>query len=78
MFAVSKRAPHLFHAKRPARSHTQMPEYKAPLRDIRFLLHELFHIEQHYARFPQTAELSTELIDAMLDEIERGYVGGES
>jgi alkylation response protein AidB-like acyl-CoA dehydrogenase len=45
-----------------------MPEYKAPLRDIRFLLHELFHIEQHYARFPQTAELSTELIDAMLDE----------
>ena len=45
-----------------------MPEYKAPLRDIRFLIHELFQIEKHYARFPQTAELNTELLDAMLDE----------
>ena len=45
-----------------------MPEYKAPLRDIRFLLYELFDIEKHYARFPQTAELSRELLDAMLDE----------
>jgi len=45
-----------------------MPEYKAPLRDIRFLLYEVFDIERHYARFPQCSDLSRDLLDAMIDE----------
>jgi alkylation response protein AidB-like acyl-CoA dehydrogenase len=45
-----------------------MFEYKAPLRDIRFVLYELLDIESHYQRFPRTAGLSRDVIDAMLDE----------
>ena len=26
-----------------------MPQYKAPLRDMQFVLHELLNAEQHYA-----------------------------
>ena len=29
-----------------------MLQYKAPLRDIRFVLHELLDVEKHYAQLP--------------------------
>jgi alkylation response protein AidB-like acyl-CoA dehydrogenase len=45
-----------------------MPQYKAPLRDIRFVLYELLDVEKHYARLPGGADLNRELIDAMLGE----------
>ncbi len=45
-----------------------MPQYKAPLRDIRFVLHELLEVEKHYARLPGGADLNEELVDAMLGE----------
>ena len=45
-----------------------MPQYKAPLRDIRFVLYELLDVEKHYARLPGGADLNRELVDAMLGE----------
>lgn len=41
--------------------------YQAPLRDMRFVLHELLNVEQHYATIPAFAEVSCELIDSILD-----------
>ena len=45
-----------------------MPPYKAPLRDIRFVLFELLDLEKHYAQLPGAEELSREVVDAMLGE----------
>jgi len=45
-----------------------MPQYKAPLRDIRFVLFELLDLEKHYAQLPGAEELSREVVDAMLGE----------
>lgn len=45
-----------------------MPQYKAPLRDMHFVLHELLNIEQHYAKLPAYADLvSRELVDQYLE-----------
>ena len=44
-----------------------MPHYKAPLRDMRFLLHEVFDIESHY-RDNGFDEVTADLIDAVLQE----------
>jgi alkylation response protein AidB-like acyl-CoA dehydrogenase len=45
-----------------------MPQYRAPLRDIRFVLYDLFNVEKHYARLPGAEDLNSEVIDAMLGE----------
>ncbi|MAL95231.1 MAG: acyl-CoA dehydrogenase [Haliea sp.] len=45
-----------------------MPEYKAPLRDIQFVLHELLQSESLYQRLPAYQEASRELMDAVLGE----------
>ena len=45
-----------------------MPQYKAPLEDMRFLLHEVFGAEQFLSSLNGTEELSGELLDAILDE----------
>ena len=45
-----------------------MPQYKAPLRDMRFVLYDVLEIEQHYARIPGATDLSREVIDSMLSE----------
>ena len=45
-----------------------MPQYKAPLRDIRFVLFELLDMEKHYAQLPGAEELNREVVDAMLGE----------
>ena len=45
-----------------------MPEYKAPLRDIQFVLHELLQSESLYQRLPEYQEASRELMDAVIDE----------
>ncbi|HET8937013.1 MAG TPA: acyl-CoA dehydrogenase C-terminal domain-containing protein [Polyangiales bacterium] len=45
-----------------------MLQYKAPLRDIRFVLHELLEVEKHYAQLPGADELNREVVDAMLSE----------
>ncbi|WP_372864381.1 acyl-CoA dehydrogenase C-terminal domain-containing protein [Spongiibacter sp.] len=45
-----------------------MPEYKAPLRDMQFLLHEVFNAEQLWQSMPGTEEVNRELADAILEE----------
>ncbi|OMH25723.1 acyl-CoA dehydrogenase C-terminal domain-containing protein [Motiliproteus sp. MSK22-1] len=45
-----------------------MPEYNAPLRDIRFALNELLDFENHYASLSGCEEVSPDLVDAILEE----------
>ena len=46
-----------------------MPEYKAPLRDIQFVMNELLDMPGHYANIPAYAEVATpDMIDAILTE----------
>ena len=45
-----------------------MPQYKAPLRDMQFVLHELLAAEQHYAQLPAFQDtVSRELVDQYLE-----------
>ncbi len=44
-----------------------MPSYQAPLRDMRFVLHELLEVE-NYSNMPGFEEASPDLIDAVLEE----------
>lgn len=48
-----------------------MPNYKAPLQDMRFLLHRVFKGEQFLATMAGTAELKADLLDAILEECAR-------
>ncbi len=45
-----------------------MPEYKAPLREISFVMKELLGSEEHYASFPGGAEASPEMVEAIISE----------
>lgn len=45
-----------------------MPDYKAPLREIRFVLNELLGSEQHYAALPGCEDASPDMVDAILVE----------
>lgn len=45
-----------------------MPEYKAPLRDIRFVMNEVLASEQHYASLPGCEEATPDMLDAILEE----------
>jgi alkylation response protein AidB-like acyl-CoA dehydrogenase len=46
-----------------------MPVYKAPLRDMRFLLNEVFDFESHYKTLPNGAEATPDMVDAILTEM---------
>jgi alkylation response protein AidB-like acyl-CoA dehydrogenase len=46
-----------------------MPEYKAPLREIKFVMDEVLDMPGHYASLPAYAEVATpEMIDAIVNE----------
>ncbi len=46
-----------------------MADYKAPLRDMRFVLNEVFEVSRLWARLPALAEVvDTETVDAILEE----------
>ena len=45
-----------------------MPEYKAPLRDISFVVNELLQSEQLYQTLPRYSEATQDLIDAIIEE----------
>jgi len=45
-----------------------MAIYKAPIRDMQFVLHELLDAERHFAELPGGEEASVDLIDAILEE----------
>ncbi|MCK2169451.1 acyl-CoA dehydrogenase N-terminal domain-containing protein, partial [Thalassospira xiamenensis] len=44
-----------------------MPEYKVPLRDMRFVLNEVLDLDAHYARLG-LEEVNSELLNAFLEE----------
>ena len=45
-----------------------MPVYKAPLRDTRFLLNEVFDFPEHYRNLVNGAEATPDMVDAILGE----------
>ncbi|MEQ8954308.1 MAG: acyl-CoA dehydrogenase family protein, partial [Gammaproteobacteria bacterium] len=45
-----------------------MSDYRAPLRDMKFLLHQVFAVDRFFAAMPDTEEVSSDLVDAILDE----------
>ena len=45
-----------------------MPAYKAPLRDMRFLMNEVFDYPKHYANLPGGEDATPDMVDAILDE----------
>lgn len=45
-----------------------MPDYQAPLRDIRFVLNDLLEAPDHYARLPGAEEFGPDLLDAVVTE----------
>ena len=44
-----------------------MPQYKAPLRDMRFLLNEVFDYAGHYAAQPNAEDATPDMVDAILE-----------
>ncbi len=44
-----------------------MPQYKAPIRDIQFVMHELLNFEAHYDILPAYAGTNRELIDGIIE-----------
>ena len=47
-----------------------MPQYKAPLSEIRYALHEVLKVESHYAEIGR-GDVNAELIDSVLEECAR-------
>lgn len=45
-----------------------MAKYKAPLRDMRFVLNEVFEADKLWASMPATQEVTPDLVDAILEE----------
>jgi hypothetical protein len=45
-----------------------MPSYTPPLRDMRFVLHEVLDVVGALKRLPAHAEVDSETIDAVLEE----------
>jgi len=48
-----------------------MPTYKAPLREIHFVMHELLESESFYKRLPGFEDVTRDLMDAILKEAAR-------
>ncbi|MFC3283444.1 acyl-CoA dehydrogenase C-terminal domain-containing protein [Litchfieldella rifensis] len=45
-----------------------MPDYQAPLRDLRFVMDEMLDFPSHYARLPGGEEASPDVVNAILEE----------
>ena len=45
-----------------------MPSYSPPLRDMQFLMHEVFHLEDEYKALPKHSEVDADTINAVLEE----------
>ncbi|RMF15636.1 MAG: acyl-CoA dehydrogenase [Gammaproteobacteria bacterium] len=45
-----------------------MPEYKAPLRDVKFVLNELLGAEEHYSKLPCAEMATPDMVDAIIQE----------
>ena len=45
-----------------------MPQYTPPLRDMQFMLHEVFHVVDELKVCPPHAEVDADTINAVLEE----------
>lgn len=45
-----------------------MPDYQAPLRDLRFVMDEMLDYPEHYARLPGLEQASPDIVAAILEE----------
>ncbi|MBV8246847.1 MAG: acyl-CoA dehydrogenase C-terminal domain-containing protein [Comamonas sp.] len=45
-----------------------MPSYNPPLRDMQFLMHEVFKVTESYQQMPKHAEVDADTINAVLEE----------
>jgi len=45
-----------------------MPEYKAPLRDMQFVLNEVLDFENHYAQLPGAEDATPDMVNAIVEE----------
>src|SRR5690606_8742614 len=45
-----------------------MPVYKAPLRDMKFLINEVFNYPEHYKTLSNGADATPDMVDAILGE----------
>jgi alkylation response protein AidB-like acyl-CoA dehydrogenase len=45
-----------------------MPQYNPPLRDMQFVLHELFDVVSEFKDIPEHAEVDADTINAVLEE----------
>lgn len=45
-----------------------MPEYKAPQKDIHFVLNDLLDFEQHYSQLPGCEEATPDMVSAIIEE----------
>ena len=45
-----------------------MPSYKAPIRDLQFVFHELHQADETLSSLPGFDEVSPDLVDAILEE----------
>ena len=45
-----------------------MPEYKAPLRDISFVMNEVLNAEEHYSKLPGAEEATPDMVSAIIGE----------
>ncbi len=43
-----------------------MPQYKAPLRDMRFVINELLDYQGHYKTLPNGCEATPDVVDSIL------------
>jgi hypothetical protein len=46
-----------------------MPTYKAPVRDMRFLMNEVFDFERHYKAQPNGEEATPDMVEAIIGEM---------
>ena len=44
-----------------------MPQYKAPLRDMRFLMNDVFDYPGHYASLSNGADATPDMVEAILE-----------
>ncbi len=45
-----------------------MPEYRAPMKDIQFVMNDVLDFRSHYTRYHETEEVTQELVSAILNE----------
>ncbi|MDX1590289.1 MAG: acyl-CoA dehydrogenase family protein, partial [Oleiphilaceae bacterium] len=45
-----------------------MPQYKAPLRDIQFVMQELLDSATHYSKLPGAEDATPDMVDAIIQE----------